>query len=113
MATSPDTGVNHHMELHTPLALHIDLALPSVTSPTHGANSIISNDRNWLRGLLGDIFPIDLPITRERAALLLPTPALHCSMLMGMLSIIVPFNKALKLWNAVCKYLKRYEMRSE
>ena len=84
MATSPDAGVNHHMELHTPLGLHIDLALLSVTSPTHGANSIISNDRNWLRGLLGDIFPIDLPITRERAALLLPTPALHCSMLMGM-----------------------------
>ena len=92
MATSPDAGVNYHMELHTPLGLHINLALPSVTSPTHGANSIISNDRNWLRRLLGDLFLIDLPITRERAVLLLPTPALHCSMLMGMLSITVPLN---------------------
>ena len=48
-----------------------------------GENRVKRNSKSWPRRLLGDFFPVHLASTWERAALLLPTLARHCSKLTG------------------------------
>ena len=56
-----------------------------LSSPAPGENRVKRNSKSWPRRLLGDFFPAHLASTWERAALLLPTLARHCSKLTGMI----------------------------